>query len=155
MRLHVSTAEGTGSIPGRGIKDSTCHTAQPKKGRSLLKNNQCRREGGGRRGLCTEALAGALGCPGEAGAETAGPGEWLFQGLLWGRSEGEARPTGARRRRSQEGSAYVCMEPRGIKDKGPETTGEVITSPGHSASALTLLPGRPSGTALLTGNLGE
>lgn len=81
--------------------------------------------------------------------------ERLFQGLQQGRSEGEARPTGARRRRSQEGSADSCTEPRGIKDKGPETTGEVITSPGHSASALTLLPGRPSGTALLTGNLGE
>ena len=87
--------------------------------------------------------------------KAAGPGERLFQGLEQARSEGEARPTGARRRCSQEGSAVGCTEPRGIKDKGPETTGAVVTSAGHSASALTLLPGRPSGAALLAGNLGE
>ena len=30
LRLHDSTAGGTGSIPGRGTKVPTCHRAQPK-----------------------------------------------------------------------------------------------------------------------------
>ena len=76
--------------------------------------------------------------------KAAGPGERLFQGLEQARSEGEARPTGARRRCSQEGSAVGCTEPRGIKDKGPETTG----GGHHICRALCQRPHPPARTPI-------
>ena len=38
LRLHISSAEGTDSIPGQGAKDPTCHVAWPKKKKAFYKN---------------------------------------------------------------------------------------------------------------------
>lgn len=77
--------------------------------------------------------------------KAAGPGGLLGCSRGWSRGRRRARPagTGARRRHSQQGSADGRTEPRGIKDKGPGTTGAAVASPGHSASAPTFLPGTP------------
>ena len=37
LRLHISSAEGTDSIPGQGAKDPTCHVAWPKKKKLFIK----------------------------------------------------------------------------------------------------------------------
>lgn len=111
------------------------HSTAKKKRRSLLKNNQCRREGGGRRGLCTEALAGALGSPGEAGAGTAGPGQG--SGCSRGCSRGGRRARPARRERGgdvlKRAVLTVARSPAELKTRG-------LKPPGRSSHLQGTLP---------------
>ena len=94
-------------------------------------------------------LAAALGSPGEDMQKAVGGPGGLPERLIEGpsRAVGGRGPPGRHRGADRAPGAVlsVSQSPEGLKTRGPNHRA-VLTAPGHSANALTLLPGRPRAT---------